>query len=139
MRLGLVVNPIAGMGGRVALKGSDDPELLAVARARGAEPAAPARAVEALRAIAAASDGGLVLFSYAGEMGELEARAAGLDTEVLFLLGEESPDWARASTDELRSALPGSRVAVLRGQGHAATLTAPELVAGEITRFLDGE
>jgi predicted polyphosphate/ATP-dependent NAD kinase len=30
--LGLVVNPIAGMGGRFALKGSDDPELLAAAR-----------------------------------------------------------------------------------------------------------
>jgi pimeloyl-ACP methyl ester carboxylesterase len=66
-------------------------------------------------------------------------RFAGLETEVLFLLGEESPNWAQASTDELRSALPSSRVAILRGQGHAATLTAPELVAGEITRFLDGE
>jgi predicted polyphosphate/ATP-dependent NAD kinase len=87
MRLGLVVNPIAGIGGKVALKGSDDPEILAVARARGAEPAAPARAIEALRTVAAAADGDLVLFSYPGEMGEQEAGAAGLHTEVLGAIG----------------------------------------------------
>ena len=87
MRLGLVVNPIAGMGGKVALKGSDDPEILAVARARGAEPAAPARAIEALKTVAAAADEGLELFAYPGEMGEQEARAAGLDAEVLGAIG----------------------------------------------------
>jgi len=87
MRLGLVVNPIAGMGGKVALKGSDDPVILARARARGAEPAAPARAIEALRTVAAAADGGLELFAYPGEMGEQEARAVGLDAEVLGAIG----------------------------------------------------
>ena len=40
----LVANPIAGIGGKVALKGSDDPEILAVARARGAEAFAAGRA-----------------------------------------------------------------------------------------------
>jgi predicted polyphosphate/ATP-dependent NAD kinase len=88
MRLGLVVNPIAGMGGKVALKGSDDPEILARARARGAEPAAPARAIEALRTVGAAADGGVEIFSYPGEMGAHEARAAGLDAEVLGAIGK---------------------------------------------------
>jgi predicted polyphosphate/ATP-dependent NAD kinase len=87
MRLGLVVNPIAGMGGRVALKGSDDPELVALARARGVEPGAPARAIEALRALSAARDG-LVLLTYPGEMGEREAREAGIDADVLGTIGE---------------------------------------------------
>lgn len=40
-RIGLVVNPIAGMGGRVGLKGTDD--VVDQARAAGAEPVAPRR------------------------------------------------------------------------------------------------
>ncbi|HEY7003707.1 MAG TPA: ATP-NAD kinase family protein [Gaiellaceae bacterium] len=87
MRLGLVVNPIAGMGGRVALKGSDDPELVAAARARGAKPVAAPRAIQALRTIAAAGSGDLVLLSYSGEMGEHEAREAGLDVDVVGTIG----------------------------------------------------
>jgi len=82
VRLGLVVNPIAGMGGRFALKGSDDPQLLEAARARGAVPVAPARALDALRPLAAHSDRLEVLAS-AGEMGEDEATSAGLEPEVL--------------------------------------------------------
>ena len=85
--LGLIVNPIAGMGGRVALKGSDDPALLAAARARGAEPVAPARAVLALEALGAAA-GELELVTYAGTMGEEETRACGLEAVVVGHVGE---------------------------------------------------
>ncbi len=47
-RLGLIVNPVAGLGGRVGLKGSDGVEVQQKARALGAEPQANARAAQAL-------------------------------------------------------------------------------------------
>ena len=59
-----------------------------------------------------------------------------LATPVLLLLGEESPDWAREGTERIRAILPDARVAALRGQGHMAIMTAPELVADEVARFL---
>ncbi|MFB6218257.1 MAG: ATP-NAD kinase family protein, partial [Halobacteriaceae archaeon] len=74
------VNPIAGMGGRVGLKGTDG--KVAEARARGAEPRAPERAVRALETLGTfAAD--LWLYTYGGEMGENEARDAGLDPGVV--------------------------------------------------------
>jgi pimeloyl-ACP methyl ester carboxylesterase len=63
-------------------------------------------------------------------------RLRSVERPVLLLLGEESPDWARASTEELSAALPNAAISILPGQGHAATTTAPSLVADEITRFL---
>ena len=45
-RIGFLINPIAGMGGRVGLKGTDG--VVAEAKRRGAAPAAHARAVEML-------------------------------------------------------------------------------------------
>jgi predicted polyphosphate/ATP-dependent NAD kinase len=77
-RLGLVVNPIAGMGGRVALKGTDGAEVLAQARARGAKPVAAARALRALAALHRL-DPSVCLVAAPGEMGGDVARAAGLD------------------------------------------------------------
>ena len=47
MKIGFIVNPIAGMGGKVGLKGTDGVSKKAVAM--GAEPIAPARAVDFLK------------------------------------------------------------------------------------------
>ena len=65
-------------------------------------------------------------------------RFAGVAAPALLLLGGESPDWAREGTERIRDALPDARIAVLPGEGHAAIMTAPELVADEVKRFLAG-
>jgi predicted polyphosphate/ATP-dependent NAD kinase len=82
-----LVNPIAGIGGKAALKGSDDAELLAAAIQRGAQPVAPARAEAALRALAEAA-GRIELLTARGAMGEHEARALGLEPRVVHEVGE---------------------------------------------------
>jgi pimeloyl-ACP methyl ester carboxylesterase len=75
----------------------------------------------------------------AEEAHELDAeRLAGVTASTLLLLGGDSPDWAREGTERIRAALPDARVAVLPGEGHAAIMTAPELVAEEVTGFLAG-
>ncbi|QSG06314.1 ATP-NAD kinase family protein [Halapricum desulfuricans] len=78
--IGFVVNPIAGMGGRVGLKGTDG--KLSQARERGARPRAPDRAREALEAMAA-TDTDVMLVTYAGVMGASAAREAGFDPEII--------------------------------------------------------
>ncbi|GGN19533.1 ATP-NAD kinase family protein [Halarchaeum nitratireducens] len=86
--IGVVVNPIAGMGGRVGLKGTDD--RVEEARERGAEPRAPERALAALRALADAADAtdagdghGIALLAYGDAMGENAAREAGFAPTVV--------------------------------------------------------
>ena len=81
-RLGLIVNPIAGMGGRVGLKGTDGSETLATARQLGATPEAGERARVALaaaRVMAPEVD----VVTWPTEMGEGPARAAGWSPVVL--------------------------------------------------------
>jgi predicted polyphosphate/ATP-dependent NAD kinase len=80
-RLGLLVNPIAGMGGRVGLKGTDGAAVLALARERGATPVSCARAGLALRRLV--GDGLRPHVVAAPEqMGAQLARAAGLSVET---------------------------------------------------------
>jgi predicted polyphosphate/ATP-dependent NAD kinase len=78
-RVGFVVNPIAGMGGRVGLKGTDG--KVEEARDRGAEPRAPERAKEAMAALHDAD--GVTIVTYGGVLGAAPAAAAGFDPEVL--------------------------------------------------------
>jgi NAD+ kinase len=78
--IGLVVNPIAGMGGRVGLKGTDG--NVEMARELGAEPRAPDRARAALDALAT-TDTEVELLTAGDPMGETVAREAGFDPTVL--------------------------------------------------------
>ena len=81
-KLGVIVNPVAGIGGRVGLKGSDGPDILRRARALGALPEAPTRAVEALKVISRFKDD-LEIITYPNEMGEDEVRKCGLFPTVI--------------------------------------------------------
>ncbi|HTF84973.1 MAG TPA: ATP-NAD kinase family protein [Cellvibrio sp.] len=73
-RLGIIVNPYAGLGGTVGLKGSDGADTVAEALQRGAEPRAMERMSRALQVLLPWREH-LHLFCYAGDMGETCAAA----------------------------------------------------------------
>ncbi|MFC4360004.1 ATP-NAD kinase family protein [Halobium salinum] len=99
MRIGFVLNPVAGMGGRVGLKGTDG--KVAEARERGAAPRAPDRARRALDALSDAAPG-VTLLTYGDPMGEAEARAAGFDPQVV---GDPSLEDGETSAADTRAAV----------------------------------
>ncbi|QIB73781.1 ATP-NAD kinase family protein [Halogeometricum borinquense] len=97
MRIGVVVNPIAGMGGRVGLKGTDG--KVEEARARGADPRAPNRARRMFEALRDANEA-VTVFVWGGEMGESGATDVGLSPEVLG-----APESAETTAEDTRRAV----------------------------------
>jgi predicted polyphosphate/ATP-dependent NAD kinase len=79
-RIGFLINPVAGMGGRVGLKGTDG--VAAEAAKRGAEPVANARALEALHEFRRLLEGApqrqdVTWLTASGAMGAEALRTAG--------------------------------------------------------------
>src|SRR5574341_716761 len=99
MRLGLIVNPIAGIGGRVGLKGSDGVEIQRKALELGAEPQAHVRAAKALDALVPLHEA-LDLVTPPGGMGESVARQAGFAPQVIGRL----PQGLTSAEDTRRAA-----------------------------------
>jgi len=87
--LGFIVNPIAGMGGAVGLKGTDGKDILEKAIDLGAEPVAPARAESFLSELKAIKKD-VRLIVGAGLMGETEARNHGYSCKVFGEKREET-------------------------------------------------
>nr|WP_319377083.1 ATP-NAD kinase family protein [uncultured Methanoregula sp.] len=86
-RIGLIVNPVAGMGGSVGLKGTDG--NVEEARRRGAVPGAKDRARLTLEALSHESD--LHFITCSGAMGEEILREAGCrDYEVVYTSPDET-------------------------------------------------
>lgn len=103
-KLGLIVNPIAGMGGRVGLKGTNGTDIVAKALELGAKPVSPARAVEALQVLKRARVE-FELVTYPDEMGAAEASEAGLDARVIGRIASgqtTAEDTKRAAKEMLK-------------------------------------
>ena len=80
-RLGLIINPLAGLGGSVGLKGSDGQAEQALAL--GATPQAMNRAKTALTELLA-QRGQFEVFTVAGDMGESVCAQLGLQYQLLY-------------------------------------------------------
>ena len=81
LRVGLIVNAIAGVGGPVALRGSDG--VAQQALALGVLPQAVARATEGLSALRE-FENELILLTGSGSLGADAASAAGLNCEIVY-------------------------------------------------------
>lgn len=97
MKIGLLINPLAGIGGAVALKGSDGRAVVDEAFARGARPKAAQRALEALRHIGDRI--ALPVYTAGGDMGAAVLDQAGLACETLY-----TPVAQTTSADDTRKA-----------------------------------
>ncbi|WP_024593901.1 MULTISPECIES: ATP-NAD kinase family protein [unclassified Pseudoalteromonas] len=82
-KLGLIVNPVAGLGGTVALKGSDGAHTAAKAIELGAEPKANSRTKAALEVLLPYKER-LTIYTVNGDMGEQTAKALGFNVEVVY-------------------------------------------------------
>jgi predicted polyphosphate/ATP-dependent NAD kinase len=103
-RLGIIVNPFAGIGGALALKGSDGAQIREKALAMGAEKKANEKMAKAL-SILEALNGQFSVFTAAGEMGESVCASLGIPFEVIYrpnneqTEGEDSENAARAMVE----------------------------------------
>ncbi|SES82821.1 ATP-NAD kinase family protein [Thalassotalea agarivorans] len=82
-KLGLIINPIAGIGGSVALKGSDGEGTAEKALALGAVAKSNDRAKTAL-SLLVPYQSDIAVYTANGEMGETAAKSLGFDTTVCY-------------------------------------------------------
>jgi predicted polyphosphate/ATP-dependent NAD kinase len=80
-RIGLIINPFAGIGGKAGLKGSDGVEIQRQALAAGFASQAPERVALALESLSDLK-GEVEIITYPREMGEETATTAGFRTTV---------------------------------------------------------
>ena len=107
--LGLIVNPVAGMGGAVGLKGTDSRAILKKAVSLGAKPMAPTRAISFLSELKFV-EGKIQLVAGAGNMGEEEAASCGLACTVF---GKRKRETAAEDTREIARKIADAKVDIL--------------------------
>ena len=90
MKIGFVINPLAGIGGAVALKGSDGEKIVEEALSRGAEPRAEMRANTAMSQIQLSGEPNFSILTAAKNMGENVLAELHLPCEVIYKAGSHS-------------------------------------------------
>ena len=96
-RLCFVVNPLAGIGGPLALKGSDG-EAALIALEQRAKPSSPQRATRFLERLKSLGlENMLELLTSSGAMGEEEAKLVGLSVTVVY----RPPKWPTTRLDTI--------------------------------------
>lgn len=127
LRIGLIVNPVSGIGGPAGLGGSDGAAAQAEARARGSVPRAGRRAERLLRALELRAVDA-ELFTARGAMGEDAARAAGWEPRLVLPLPEEGRATSAEDTTRVAAALRALPVDVIVFAGGDGT--ARDVLAG---------
>lgn len=100
-KIGLIINPVAGIGGKVGLKGSDGAETQRRALCLGAKPESNNKAKIMLGELACVREE-VEILTYPGEMGEDAAKSCGLKTQVFGAIqagGTTPEDTAQAAHD----------------------------------------
>ncbi|MEL0647159.1 ATP-NAD kinase family protein [Pseudoalteromonas agarivorans] len=82
-KLGLIINPVAGLGGSVALKGSDGENTAVKAIELGAQAKANSRTQATLEVLLPYKSQ-LTIYTVNGDMGEHAAKALGFNVEVVY-------------------------------------------------------
>ncbi|MGB5398544.1 MAG: NAD(+)/NADH kinase, partial [Gammaproteobacteria bacterium] len=103
MKLGLIINPLAGIGGSVALKGSDGAAIVEQALARGAKPMAGERTLAALQCLAGKS--GVALKTAGDAMGEDVLKQLGMACEVVYRAADNNHTTAQDTQAAVRALL----------------------------------
>jgi predicted polyphosphate/ATP-dependent NAD kinase len=107
--IGFLVNPVAGMGGAVGLKGTDGRAILKRAVSLGAKPIAPARAEAFLSELSPAKRE-IRLVAGAGSMGEDEAKKCGF---TCMILGERKTVTTAEDTRDVAKKMAETGVNIL--------------------------
>ncbi|MHA2365377.1 MAG: ATP-NAD kinase family protein [Candidatus Hodarchaeales archaeon] len=103
--LGLLINPIAGMGGKVGLKGTDGLDILQQAKKLGAKPESSKRVIDTFKQLDTSLKDQIEIITYPGVMGENVAIKCGFKTNVIGSIEEgktTANDTKRACKDLLK-------------------------------------
>ena len=123
-RIGFLVNPLAGIGGRVGLKGSDGIEVVERAFALGAVPTANTWAAETLSHLGDLASL-IELGTYPGEMGARAAAETGFETTLVGTtdVGRTTGEDTRRAASELCD-WQAELIVFVGGDGTARDVTA---------------